>query len=135
MITTHRILLTAILLVGMASAAYAESAIIEGTLVQEPKASDKFALRASADGDICVRVYDVGPSFDTSFGVKIKSKTGAQANALAAVGGCATACVENSRRATIFIFCDERLSSCDDVYRAEFSCEGDLVKLTQEGNE
>ncbi len=132
--TIHAVMFAASLVFGIASAD-AGSRTIEGTLVQEPKASDKFALRSSQTGDICVQICNAGPIFDTSFGVTIKSKTGAKASVFAPVGGCATACVSNSQRATVFIFCDESVSDCDDVYSAEFTCPGELVKLTQEGNE
>lgn len=132
--TIHVMMLAASLVFGIASSD-AGSRTIEGTLVQEPRASDKFALRSSQTGDICVQICNAGPIFDTSFGVTIKSKTGAKASVFAPVGGCAIACVSNSQRATVFIFCDESVSDCDDVYSAEFTCPGELVKLTQEGNE
>ena len=90
--TIHALMFTASLMVGIPSAD-AGSRTIEGTLVQEPKASDKFALRSSQAGDICVQVCNAGPIFDTSFGVTVKSKSGAKASVFAPVGGCATACV------------------------------------------
>ena len=132
--TINAMIFAATVVIGIASA-YGGSRTIEGTLVQEPRASDKFALRSSQAGDICVQICNAGPIFDTSFGVTIKSKTNAKASVFAPVGGCETACVPNSQRATIFIFCDESVSDCDDAYSAEFTCQGDLVKLTQEGNE
>jgi hypothetical protein len=135
--TINAMIFAASLVTGIASAAYAGSVTVEGgTLTQEPRASDKFALRSSQTGEMCVTVCNGGPYFDTSFGATIKSSTtGAKTSVFAPVGGCATTCVANSQRASIFIFCNESLSECDDVYSAEFTCPGEIVKFTQEGNE